>query len=311
MSTTLLLKNIPNAILNAVANGVQNSSAFALPAVATQVEWQTAFGTAPASVTILIQTSVDGVVWTTEATSTNTAGEDGDFLTSAIFIRARCSAVSGGSTTTVYIVPKQVTVDLSVTNDYTVNSPAGSEHDVQLNGGSNTFAAVANGTDGEVLTAHTGAAPTWETPSTGIDELTGDVTAGPGSGSEAATLKTSLKTTTIGITIDGGGSAITTGIKGDLYIPFACTIIAAVLLADQTGDIVIDIWNDSYANYPPTDADSITASAPPTISGGVKSKDSTLTGWDTSVAADSTLRFNVDSVNDIQRVVLQLVVVIS
>jgi hypothetical protein len=115
-------------------------------------------------------------------------------------------------------------------------------------------------------------------------------------------------TTTCGITIDGGGAAITTGIKGDLHIPVACTITVATILADQSGSIVIDIWKDSYANFPPTDADSITASAPPTISGATKSQDSTLTGWTVSCAAGDILRFSVDSCTSITRAQLQLTV---
>jgi hypothetical protein len=106
--------------------------------------------------------------------------------------------------------------------------------------------------------------------------------------------------------IDGGGSAITTGIKGDLEIPFACTIKRVTMLADQSGSIVVDIWKDSYANFPPTDADSITASAPSTISSATKSQDSTLTGWTTSIAAGDILRFNVDSCTSIERCTLAL-----
>ena len=106
--------------------------------------------------------------------------------------------------------------------------------------------------------------------------------------------------------IDGSGSTITTGIKGDLEIPFACTINRVTLLADQSGSIVIDIWKDTYANYPPTVADTITASAKPTITTATKSQDATLTGWTTSIAAGDTLRFNVDSVTTIQRVTLAL-----
>lgn len=106
--------------------------------------------------------------------------------------------------------------------------------------------------------------------------------------------------------IDGGGSAITTGVKGDLYFDFGCTINQVTMLADQSGSIVVDIWKDTYANYPPTDADSITASAPPTISTATKSQDSTLTGWTTSIAAGSSLRFNVDSITTITRVAIIL-----
>jgi hypothetical protein len=121
-----------------------------------------------------------------------------------------------------------------------------------------------------------------------------------------AKLSTAAKTGAITIIIDGGGSEIADGIVGDIEIPFDCTIVAATLLADQSGSIVVDIWKDSYANYPPTDADSITASAPPTISSAVKSQDTTLTGWTTSITAGQTLRFNVDSATTITRVTLSL-----
>ncbi len=117
-----------------------------------------------------------------------------------------------------------------------------------------------------------------------------------------------VSTTAVGFVIDGGGDEIETGIKGDLYIPFDCTITAVTMLADQSGSIVIDIWKDIYANYPPTNADSITASAVPTITTDTDSQDNTLTGWTTSISAGDTLRFNVDSVTDIARVTIILTV---
>ena len=111
---------------------------------------------------------------------------------------------------------------------------------------------------------------------------------------------------TISFIIDGGGAAITTGVKGYLEIPFACTIDRATALADQSGSIVVDIWKDTYANYPPVDADSITASAPVTITTATKSQDATLTGWTTAVAAGDVLGFNVDSITTCQRVTISL-----
>ncbi len=111
---------------------------------------------------------------------------------------------------------------------------------------------------------------------------------------------------TIVFIIDGGGSAITTGIKGDLVVDFPCTIKSVTMLADQSGSIVVDIWKDTYANFPPIDGDSITSSAVPTISGATKSQDATLTGWTTSIAAGDILRFNVDSVATIERLTITL-----
>lgn len=122
----------------------------------------------------------------------------------------------------------------------------------------------------------------------------------------AAQVPASLLSAAIPFIIDGTGSAITTGIKGDLIIPFACTITEWTLLADQSGSIVVDVWKDTYANYPPTAGDSITASAKPTISSATKNQSSTLTGWTTSIAAGSTLRFNVDSATTVQRATLSL-----
>jgi hypothetical protein len=106
--------------------------------------------------------------------------------------------------------------------------------------------------------------------------------------------------------IDGAGATITTGVKGFVEVPFNATIVAARLFADQSGSIVVDIWKDTYANYPPTDADSITASAVPTISSATKSEDTTLSGWTTTVTAGNILGFNVDSATTVQRVTVSL-----
>lgn len=110
----------------------------------------------------------------------------------------------------------------------------------------------------------------------------------------------------IAFVIDGGGAAIATGLKGFVEVPFNCQIDRVALLADQAGSIVVDIWKDAYANYPPSDADSITASAPPTISSSVKSEDATLTGWTKVISAGDILAFNVDSVSAIQLVTVSL-----
>jgi hypothetical protein len=201
--------------------------------------------------------------------------------------------------------------------------------------GAASWARLPAGTSGQVLQTNGAAAdPTWETPGGGggagnvstavtltagqlvigaggtdiaVGNLSGDVTT---SGGTATTLKTAARTRGIGITVDGGGSAITTGVKGDIYCTYACTITAVTMLADQSGSVVIDLWKDTYANYPPTVADSITASAKPTIATAVQSQDTTLTGWTTSVSAGDTIRFNVDSASTITRVTLVLTVTV-
>ncbi len=149
------------------------------------------------------------------------------------------------------------------------------------------------------INTHKGDASAHHTKTTDASELTsGEL--------PTARLSTNIKNASLTFIIDGGGSAITTGQKGHLEVPFACTIKQVTMLADQSGSIVVDIWKDTYANFPPTNADSITASAPPTISSAQKSQDSTLTGWTKSISSGDILAFNVDSCSTITRVTISL-----
>ena len=127
-----------------------------------------------------------------------------------------------------------------------------------------------------------------------------------GSYADVKTRLESLELNALVFIIDGGGSAITTGQKGHLEIPFKCEIQRVTMLADQSGSIVVDIWKDTYANFPPTDADSITSATPPTISAAQKSQDATLTGWTKTINEGDILAFNVDSAATITRVVIVL-----
>ncbi len=124
--------------------------------------------------------------------------------------------------------------------------------------------------------------------------------------SDAVTVSANQQIASINFIIDGGGSVIGTGIAGWVRIDFACTINRVTLLGDQTGSINLDIWKDTYANYPPTNADSITASANPAITTDIKYEDSTLTGWTTSIAAGDILMFNVDTITAFERITIDL-----
>ena len=121
-----------------------------------------------------------------------------------------------------------------------------------------------------------------------------------------ARIAVNVKNASLTWVIDNGTSAITTGEHGHLEVPFACTIKQVSLSAKQPGSIVVDIWKDTYANFPPTNDDSITASAPPTISSAQKSQDSTLAGWTKSISSGDILAFNVDSCATITRVTISL-----
>ncbi len=116
---------------------------------------------------------------------------------------------------------------------------------------------------------------------------------------------------TLTFVIDGGGSAITTGVKGDLVIPFDCQIEEVRLLADQSGSVVVDLWRCTYDQYDaggthPVSADKITASTPPTLTSQTKNRDYYLQGWARTLCLGDVLRFNVNSITTVTRVTVFL-----
>jgi hypothetical protein len=117
---------------------------------------------------------------------------------------------------------------------------------------------------------------------------------------------TSFATRTFGAVFDGGGSVLTVGTTVDVIFPVALTITSWTMLADVSGSAVIDLWKDTYANYPPTIADTITGSAIPTITTAIKNTSSTLTGWTITVNANDIIRFNVTSATTITRLTISI-----
>jgi hypothetical protein len=111
---------------------------------------------------------------------------------------------------------------------------------------------------------------------------------------------------TIGLILDGGGSTITTGYKSFTTTAFSGEILSYTVLADRTGSIVIDVWKDTYANYPLTSGDSICSTNKVTLATGIKNTDSTLTSWTKAFAVGDNFGFNVDSVSGVQKISLTL-----
>lgn len=111
--------------------------------------------------------------------------------------------------------------------------------------------------------------------------------------------------------MDGGGSAITTGIKSILNIPFNCTITDYQVISDTSTTTTVDVWKSSYSDYDggathPVNGDSITASAPIAITAATKHQDSTLTGWSTSLTKGDVLYFNVDANDNATKIQINL-----
>lgn len=105
--------------------------------------------------------------------------------------------------------------------------------------------------------------------------------------------------------IDGGGVPIVTGALKDFpTADFSCTINTAMVAADTSGSITVDVWKANAAI--PSSANKISASAPVTLSSAQLNQSSALTGWTTSVSTNDVFGFNVASASTVTHVVIQL-----
>jgi hypothetical protein len=97
---------------------------------------------------------------------------------------------------------------------------------------------------------------------------------------------------TIGVTFDGGGSALSGSITRCVPVNFGGTITGATIVGDQTGSATVDVRTVVYGSYSgPASAASVTASATPALANATKYQDTTLSGWTTALAANSTVCF--------------------
>ena len=109
---------------------------------------------------------------------------------------------------------------------------------------------------------------------------------------------------TINFLIDGGGSVITTGIKGQIVIDYDCIIEEWAIIGLPAGAIVVDVHRSTYAGFPTTAT--LTASEKPTISAtNDTGEDRALTTW-SAINAGDILEFIVDSVATIERCTVAL-----
>jgi len=111
-------------------------------------------------------------------------------------------------------------------------------------------------------------------------------------------------TRTVNYVIDSGSLPMQLGDKGKLTIDVTGVIENIRVLADQTGDIVLDIGKASFADYPAFN--SITAGQRVQLTNSNKYFDDVLNNWTTTITAGDILRFDVISVNNIRRLLISL-----
>lgn len=122
---------------------------------------------------------------------------------------------------------------------------------------------------------------------------------------DTASLPSTATERAIGITIDGAGSAITTGVKGYIVAAFSGTITGWDIVGSPEGSIVIDVWK-SAASTMPTVANTIAGTEKPTLSAAQINSDVALSTWTTAVTKGQVFGFRVDSASLVTRVTLTL-----
>ena len=111
----------------------------------------------------------------------------------------------------------------------------------------------------------------------------------------------------IAFIIDAGNNPIQPGVKGDIRIPYDCEIIGWAVLADQVGNISVDIERETFGSFPPDQADDITGTNPPKLI-NQNSASGDATSWLSTIVANSVLRYRVTSADTVKRVTISLTV---
>jgi hypothetical protein len=107
-----------------------------------------------------------------------------------------------------------------------------------------------------------------------------------------------------GVTVDGVSSIIQIGQTGFVTMPYAGTITGWSITTNAVGSVQFDVWKTNAAI--PISANSIVASAPPTLTTAQFITSTTLTGWTITFAAGDVFGFYVNSVSGIKNATLTL-----
>ena len=107
-------------------------------------------------------------------------------------------------------------------------------------------------------------------------------------------------TRTVNFVLDNGSIDITAGSKGYLNIDVTGEIESWMLVSENTGTIVVDIFKTTYAQFP-NGFTSIVGSEFPRLTNQAKNKDDNLSTWNTQITAGDILDFRVSSCSGITK----------
>lgn len=158
--------------------------------------------------------------------------------------------------------------------------------------------------------------PTLASGECGLDTTSGIVKVGDGSTAWTSltgySKRRSVQLSTVNPT---DSSAVATGeVRGGEFVadfPGVITgwrIIGRPTTGQTVGSCTLDIWKKSATGGWPTNSDTITASAKPSLSSAIEGSSSTLTAWTTSVAIGDKFVLEVESVTNLSAITIVLTI---
>jgi hypothetical protein len=112
---------------------------------------------------------------------------------------------------------------------------------------------------------------------------------------------------TVGASLDGGGSALTTSSVAYVVVPFACTITGYNVLVD-TGTISVDVWKIASGTAIPTVSNTIlTGGYLAVATGTVHIVSGTTLFTTTAITANDIVGFNIQAVSSATKVTVEVV----
>jgi len=224
--------------------------------------------------------------------------------TGSVFTRSRLNFIEGsGATLTVADDGTEVDITVAATGatladgDYGDVTVSGTGTVLTVDNDVVTNAKAANMAEATIKGRADGAGtgdPTDLTPdqvSTILDGATDPFVRTSAAGGFGSPVGPELEAT-IGATFTGTDIAV--GKQRIIRVPYGFLPLTWVVYTDATISIVIDIWADTLANYPPADADTITGGNEPEIAGALID-DGDASAFD-PIAAGDFVTFNIDSV---------------
>lgn len=149
---------------------------------------------------------------------------------------------------------------------------------------------------------------------TGIQGITGLIgqTGGLGNtgvgvtGNQGITGLPSGTTGVVNFVMNYGASTLPAGIGGDFSLPANIRIGEWSLFLEPTGSINVQLWKDTYANFPPTSADGMHGNTGIFINNGLKNTGN-VAWWSTPTGAKGDIvRVNINSVSSATKMSLAL-----